>query len=856
MKPGRPPSAVSSPRTRRPMTSTTDEMLYAKPASVHFGGFELERSVQQRVRVHNNSAKAVRLRYTFPTGKKGFRATFANVDRPSFVSAGLCEEILVSFTPPAGFQYYYDCIQVQCEEVAYGSSTDVARSGATLIPLHAYPMVNEVAFPTRMDFGVVARGTCARKFVDITCSVPVEFEYEIHVTKPHPAFTVFPLTGTIPPRGEARIELEFRPLQYATASSEFELHVSQLGFVPRVCTLVGSSSSTAVDMGIATVEVTEQKLSSPTSPTSKEKPGRPSEAQTKSTKANTPRSETKTRSKKHAKEEPQFDEVDDEEDLEKVRGVEIPRNLSSVTSVTFVLNQKPGKLKPKDLKKAIAKNRALQQQQREEQAKLSTGSDQGDEDEDAATLSFQTLVREEEGHLERVRVSKQVKDMFFLQELREVAEAEKTLEFQSHKMHLGQRLLSRKQLAYLTKLRELNSQALTRQQREQLRTMFINALYEPPVVSDHQHQKKDDNQPLLLGELKTAVLPAHFISAYTPDFKPYKNDLWARRQRLLRRLVRAVSTCILRLRAQKRLNRIHAWLNGSKTRSQVREKVALDWHSSTQAGGIDTAEVVKHNVSMQKPKQENFGSDQCRYFLSSFPTVEESTAQKHRESIDVPADWELKFNSFTFMELKPRDESLLMGHEPLPLPALPTYVPLEHARVLRQGAEDECGVVASLLLRSSKIDLLSANNPSIEQALAGSVLEMLPSDAFLRPQASVRPIMELQGPRETESSYALRPQRAEDIPSLSDSESDEDGGIEEAHISWMRALELFEDPRLPETMIDLVGFMRTASFLDAKRESTASSGIAIRFARNERTTVTGKNFWSDFPRLSIQTTDW
>ncbi|KAG3099181.1 hypothetical protein PI125_g15087 [Phytophthora idaei] len=885
MKPGRPSSAVSSasaspvssPRTRRPMTSTTDEMLYAKPASVHFGGFELERSVQQRVRVHNNSAKAVRLRYTFPTGKKGFRATFSNADRPSFVSAGLCEEILVSFTPPAGFQYYYDCIQVQCEEVAYGSSTDVARSGATLIPLHAYPMVNEVAFPTRMDFGVVARGTCARKFVDITCSVPVEFEYEIHVTKPHPAFTVFPLTGTIPPRGEARIELEFRPLQYATASSEFELHVSQLGFVPRVCTLVGSSSSTAVGMGIATVAVTEQKLSSPTSPTSKEKPGRRSEAQTKSTKANTPRSETKTRSKKHATEEPQFDEVDDEEDLEKVRGVEIPRNLSSVTGVTFVLNQKPGKLKPKDLKKAIAKNHALQQQQREEQAKLSTGSAQGDEDEDAATLSFQTLVREEEGYLEKVRVSKQVKDMFFLQELREVAEAEKTLEFQSHKVHLGQRLLSRKQLAYLTKLRELNSQALTRQQREQLRTMFINALYEPPVVSDHQHQKNDDNQPLLLGELKTAVLPAHFIPAYTPDFKPYKNDLWARRQRLLRRLVRAVSTCILRLRAQKRLNRIHAWLDGSKTRSQVREKVALDWHSSTQAGGIDTAEVVKHNVSMQKPKQENFGSDQCRYFLSSFPTVEESTAQKHRESIDVPADWELKFNSFTFMELKPRDESLLMGHEPLPLPALPTYVPLEHARVLRQGAEDECGVVASLLLRSSKIDLLSANNPSIEQALAVNVLKMLPSDAFLRPQASVRPLMELQGPRETKSSNALRPRRvfrtlpthflawqssqiglksvmeshdgaklnlsdvfigatdrkqvepifpsatefpiavndesifgdvwnvanttvplltkrAEDIPSLSDSESDEDGGIEEVHISWMRALELFEDP--------------------------------------------------------------
>ncbi|EEY69563.1 uncharacterized protein PITG_19267 [Phytophthora infestans T30-4] len=874
-------SPVSSPRTRRPMTTTTDEILYTQPASVHFGGFELWRSVQQRIRVRNNSAKAIRLRYTFPTGKKGFRATFAKVDRPSFVSAGLCEEILVSFTPPTGFQYYYDCIQVQCEEVAYGSNTDVTRSGSTLIPLHAYPMVNEVAFPTRLDFGVVARGTCARKFLDITCSVPVEFEYELRVTKPHPAFTVFPLTGSIPPTGEACIELEYRPLQYATASAELELHVSQLGFVPRICTLVGSSSSTAVG-GSTTVEVAQLKGGSPASPAGKERSGRQTAEQAKISKASTPRTETKTRRKEYAKEEPQSDEVNEREGLEKVRGIEIPHNLNSVTGVTFVLNQESGKLKPKDLKKAIARNRALQQQQREEQAKLSTGKAPDDQDEDAATLNFHALVQEEEGYLERTRVGKQVKDMFFLHELREVAEAEKTLEFQSHKVHLGQRLLSSKQVDYLAKLREKNSRVLTNQQREQLRTMFINVLYDPPVVCD---QKNDNNQLLLLGELKTAVLPAHFIPAYTPDFKPYKNDLWARRQRLLRRLVRAVSTCMLRLRAQKRLNRIHAWLDGSKTRAQVREKVALDWQSSTQTGCIAVPEAEKYNVSMQKAIQKSNESvsndDSSRNYLSSFPIIEESTTQKHRESIDVPADWGLKFTSFTFMELKPRDESLLMGHEPFPLPALPTYVPLQHTRLLRQGAKDEIGVLDSLLLQSpaSKVDVFSTNDTSIDQTLSGSapsMLEMLPSDIFQRPQASVRPLQELQGQRETESSYALRPRRvfrtfptyfmawqnsqiglqsvtgshdgvklylsdaflsstdrkqvepvfpfatefsitangsmfgdawnldyntvpplakrADDIPSLSDSESDEDGGTGEAHISWKHALELFEDP--------------------------------------------------------------
>ncbi|KAG7379059.1 hypothetical protein PHYPSEUDO_009102 [Phytophthora pseudosyringae] len=641
----------------------------------------------------------------------------------------------------------------------------------------------------------------------------------------------------------------------------------------------------------STVEVAKKKFESSSPAILEDKPRRRPEAQVKASKASAPRNETKPRSEKCVQEEPQFVDVDGEEELEleKVRGIEIPRDLNSVTGVTYVLNQEPGKLKPKDLKKAIAANRALQQQQREEQAKLSrTGNVSGGEDEEAATLSFPALVREEDGYLERIRISKQAKDMFFQQELKEVAEAEKALEFQSHNVHLGQRLLSPEQIAHLTKLRELNFQTLIRQQREQLRTMFINVHYESPIVSDHQHQKSDDNQPFLLCELKTAVLPAHFIPAYTPDFKPYKNDLWARRQRVLRRLIRAVSTCILRLRAQKRLDRIRAWIGGAKTRTQVREKVSLDWQSSAQAGGGNVSKAVIPDTLTQKPDQENLGSllngDQCRYYLSSFPMVEESTAQKRRDSIEVPADWELKFNSFTFMELKPRDEALLMGHELLPLPALPTYVPLENARVLRQGAEGECGVVASLLPRSTAPDrsLFSTVNSCSGQLLAVSVpslLEMLPSDAFLSPQASVRPLMELQGPRESEPSFPLRPrrvfrtpptsfsvwqslqiglqsvmgshdaaslylsdvfigsadrkhlepifpspaesasdqsifgnvwnvatttvphlaERAEDVPSLSDSESDEDGengGISTGtpHISWKLACEMFEEP--------------------------------------------------------------
>ncbi|RLN78684.1 hypothetical protein BBJ28_00024623 [Nothophytophthora sp. Chile5] len=748
-----------------PMTTTTDQMLYAQPASVHFGGFELERTVQQRVRVHNNSAKAVRLRFTFPTGSKGFRAAFAKPDRPPFISAGLCEEIVVSFTPPAGFQYYYDCIQVRCEEVAYSSNTDVARGGATLIPLHAYPMANEVEFPGRMDFGVVPRGACARRHVDITCSVPVEFQYELRLTKAHPSFTVFPLTGTIPPRGEARIELEFRPLVYATASAELELHVSQLGFAPRLCTLVGSSSSTAIDAAQATeiVEDIEPEAKPPTTPSSSQRPRRSSGAQKKTRQSSASGGGNTSKSRNTLQQQPQEEEEEEEEDkLEVVRGLEIPHDLTSVTSVNFVLNQEPGKLKPKDLKKAIAANRELRLQQREEQAKLCTG-DAGDDDEDPATLSFRVLVREEEGFLQRARVNKQVKDMFFQQELNEAAQAETSLEFQSHKVHLGQRLLSREEIAYLGKLREFNMVALACQQREKLRTTFTNVVYEPPGVSNQQQQQ------FLLGEHSTAVLPAHFTPAYTPDFKTYKNDLWARKQRVLRRLVRAVSTCVLRLRAQKRLDRIRAWLGSAKTRAQVREKVALDWQYHSQAGGGNENESSKVNASKQKLhtyQQSEAGTeangDQPGCYLVSFPVVEEETTQKSLEMITVPPDWELKFNSFTSLELRPRDEALLMGHESLPLPALPTYVPLEQSRVLRRGAASECGVATSLLSPTS------ASKRQLTASLGGgdpldvktpSLLDLLPADVFLRPQAAVRPLVSAQNPRETDASYALRPQR-------------------------------------------------------------------------------------------------
>eukprot|EP01032_Pedospumella_encystans_P013266 gene13266-15283_t len=50
-----------------------------------------------------------------------------------------------------------------------------------------------------------------------------------------------------------------------------------------------------------------------------------------------------------------------------MEGLRVPPTLDTVQNVTFVLTQEPGKLKPKDLKAAIERNRAEKEQRAEEQ---------------------------------------------------------------------------------------------------------------------------------------------------------------------------------------------------------------------------------------------------------------------------------------------------------------------------------------------------------------------------------------------------------------------------------------------------------------------------------------------------------
>lgn len=96
-----------------------------------------------------------------------------------------------------------------------------------LIPIHAYPTLNETKFPTRVDFGVCALSDTRVKPVVIACKVPIDFEFEITYVKRNPLFSVAPMRGIVPANGSITVAITFNPVTLATEECVVEVRRSQ-----------------------------------------------------------------------------------------------------------------------------------------------------------------------------------------------------------------------------------------------------------------------------------------------------------------------------------------------------------------------------------------------------------------------------------------------------------------------------------------------------------------------------------------------------------------------------------------------------------------------------------------------------
>lgn len=202
----------------------TNGALVAEPGVLHFGGFEPGKRHSQVLRIVNSSPVSQRL-HIIPPATPHFRAT---CDKKGTLAPGMCEEIVVEFLPEQ-LRYYYETLKIHCEP------------DNLLIPIHAYPVMNETKFPSRVDFGKCPIGKPITKKVKIECKVPMEFEFQIKEVKSNPSFTLSPTSGSIPAHGHAVVEITFTPTLHRTEEMSIEVRVSEFNSKAVTCTITGSS---------------------------------------------------------------------------------------------------------------------------------------------------------------------------------------------------------------------------------------------------------------------------------------------------------------------------------------------------------------------------------------------------------------------------------------------------------------------------------------------------------------------------------------------------------------------------------------------------------------------------------------
>ncbi|XP_051766641.1 LOW QUALITY PROTEIN: cilia- and flagella-associated protein 221 [Ctenopharyngodon idella] len=204
----------------------SNSIVQAEPSELHFSGFEVGKDYRKILKLVNVSSEVLSV-HILPPQTRHFQIKYTKKCR---LVPGLAYTVTVLFRPDE-WRYFSDNIRI------HGMGEE-----NLLVPVHAYPVINDLHIPSHISLPPVPLGQSASHVIPLSCSCPIDFEFEVHCLQPHKAFTVRPLSGIIPANGKTTLKVTFTPVRYGTADITLQLVISQFNSKPVIWTVTGSSS--------------------------------------------------------------------------------------------------------------------------------------------------------------------------------------------------------------------------------------------------------------------------------------------------------------------------------------------------------------------------------------------------------------------------------------------------------------------------------------------------------------------------------------------------------------------------------------------------------------------------------------